>query len=339
MNQTTTTTKPLEVLSLFDGISCGRQALERANIPVSNYYSSEISSASLNIQNWNYSADSTFHQIGDVKLVNGADYPNVSIIQAGSPCTSLSSVNPKDKSGLAGPESSLFYEFIRIVKEVKATKKEGEKLYVLLENVASMQIKERDKITNALSEALGEDVQPIKIDSADLGAPAHRRRYYWCNWSNSGLKNPSGKDLCYQDILVNGYAHFEEKKASTLLSNNITLTNGINRKYSMSIGNIIYKDKSFADLPIPEKLAQYPAILEASNYKGQAGSAVDEYSFPNGCYRVPSVLESEALMTIKPGHVSDVKGVSKTEKYKCIGLGWTVDVITALFQNLKQELK
>ena len=103
----------------------------------------------------------------------------------------------------------------------------------------------------------------------------------------------------------------------------------------MNIGNLIYKDKEFADLTIDEKLLAYPFILHKSGYKGKSRAGFGEYDFPNGCYRLPSVLESERLMTIPDGYVSDVTNVSKTNKIKAIGLAMTVDVIAGLVVNLK----
>jgi len=173
----------INVLSLFDGISCAHLALERAGIKINKYYSSEIDKSALAIQNYHYSGDTNFIQLGDVKNIKGADYAHIQLIIGGSPCTNLSSINPKDRSGLAGSESSLFYEFARIIKEIKAVKPKGDRLFVLLENVSSMKNSEMSKISLALSAALGEDIKPIKIDSA-LVAPAHRRRYYWTNIPN-----------------------------------------------------------------------------------------------------------------------------------------------------------
>lgn len=323
----------INVLSLFDGISCARLALDKNETPIFNYYSSEISGPALRIQNYNFSADTTFHSIGDVTKINGADYAHCQLVVGGSPCTQLSSVNSIDRSGLEGKDSSLFYEFVRIVKEIKQAKPEGEKLFVLLENVASMPKIEKNKITKALSEALQQEIEPIRIDSA-LVAPAHRRRLYWSNLT--GLTVPHEIESNYQDILINGST--DKKKANVILSNNVTLTNGLFRHHTRTIGNIVYKDAKFAKLPSEQKLLEYSIILEKSKYKGQAGSVPDEFGFPNGCYRLPSVLEAERMMTIPEGHVSSVSNVSRTEKHKAIGLSYTVDVVAHLLQDLTNQI-
>lgn len=322
----------ISILSLFDGISCAKLALDKLKVPV-NYYSSEISIPALRIQNYNFSADTSFHPIGDVTQLRGADYAHCQCVVGGSPCTQLSSVNSVDRSGLDGKDSSLFWEFVRIIKEIREAKPEGEKLFILLENVTSMPSKEKIKITEALSEAMGERIEPIKIQSG-LVAPAKRSRLYWSNLT--GLTVPQVVHCSYQDILENGFT--DKEKANVILSNNVTLTNGLARHYKRSIGNVVYQYEDFAKLPTEQKLLEYSVILENSGYKGQAGAVPDEYSFPNGCYRLPSVLEEERMMTIPEGHVSRVPDVSRTEKHKVIGLSFTVDVVAHLLKDLPNQL-
>lgn len=322
----------VQVLSLFDGISCTKLALDKLNVPV-NYYSAEISVPALKIQNYNFSADTSFHPIGDVTKINGTDYVHCQCVVGGTPCTQLSSVNSVDRSGLDGKDSSLFWEFVRIIKEIREAKPEGDKLFILLENVASMPSKEKIKITEALSEAMGEPIEPIKIQSG-LVAPAKRSRLYWSNLT--GLTVPQVVQCSYQDVLENGYT--DKEKANVILTNNVTLTNGLTRHYTRSIGNVVYKYEDFAKLPTEQKLLEYSVILEKSGYKGKAGAVPDEYSFPNGCYRLPSVLEEERMMTIPEGHVSNVPDVSRTEKHKAIGLGFTVDVVAHLLSDLTNQI-
>lgn len=330
MSTTQNKQEGINVLSLFDGISCARLALEKAGIKINNYYSSEIDKSALAIQNHHYSGDTDFHQIGNVKDVDIIDYLNVDLVIFGSPCTQLSSVNSKDRSGLDGPDSSLFYFALRILKDLKECQHSNKKLYFLMENVSSMKAIFRDKITELLSEIF-DDVQLVKINSAEV-APANRRRLYWTNIPNVGVLEP--KDAKYQDIVVNGYV--DREKANVVLGSNCTLTNGIYRHYKMQIGNLIFKDKEFADQQTEQKLLEYPFILHKSGYMGKSRSGFGEYDFPNGCYRLPSVLESERLMTIPDGYVSDVPSVSKTNKLKAIGLAMTIDAIAGLVANLKQ---
>jgi hypothetical protein len=190
---------------------------------------------------------------------------------------------------------------------------------------------DRDVITNELTQIFN-DTQLVMINSAVV-SPANRRRLYWTNIPNVGVPQP--KKINYQDIVVNGYV--DKEKANVLLGSNCTLTNGIFRYYKMNIGNLIYKDKEFAEQSIEQKLIEYPSILHNSGYIGKSRLGFGEYDFPNGCYRLPSVLESERLMTIPEGYVSIVPNVSKTNKLKSIGLAMTVDVIAGLLENLKRD--
>lgn len=319
----------LNVLSLFDGISGGYLALKKAGITINNYYSSEIDTSALAVQNYHYSGNTQFHQLGDVTLIDGTALGEIDLVIFGSPCTQLSSINGKDKSGLEGSESKLFYDALRILKDIYISQP-FKKLYFIMENVASMKHTHRDRITSQLSNVFL-NTRIHKIDSAIL-APAHRRRYYWTNIPIVNLPAPSNSK--YQDIVINGYV--DKEKANVLLGSQITLTNGINRYYTRNIGNLIYKDEAFARLPVEEKLLAYPFILYNSGHLGKSKSASDEYSYVNGCYRLPSVLESERLMTIPDGYVSDVPGISRTEKIKMIGLGFTIDMIAHLLSPLNE---
>lgn len=319
----------MNILSLFDGVGTGYLALIRAGFEIDNYYSSEIDKSALRVQKHHYSANSAFHMVGDVTKLDPMDFLNVDLVIFGSPCTQLSSVNPVDRSGLDGPDSALFYEAIRLMAEIKRNQPNGKALYFLMENVASMSNQNRDKITEELTKIFGQSVQRFKIDSALVSA-AHRRRYYWTNIPNVTM--PQDKGVTFSEILVNGHA--DRPKANVLLSTNVTLTNGIFRYYKRNIGNIIFKDKSFAELPFQDKLLSYPFILHKSGYKGRSRVVPNEYEFVNGCYRLPSVLEMERLMTFPDGYISGVDGIPKTEKKKLIGLSFTVEVISHLLSAL-----
>lgn len=320
----------INVLSLFDGISCAKLALEKAGIKINKYYSSEICPHALAIQKHHYSGDTNHIQLGDVCKIDAINLSQeIDFIIFGSPCTQLSSVNPKDRSGLEGNESKLFYEALRILRDIYVFAPVRKKIYFLMENVASMNKKDRDEITKELT-SIFDDTKLVMINSADV-TPANRRRLYWTNIPNVGIPEP--KDIKYQDIVVNGYV--DKDKANVLLGSNITLTNGIFRYYKMNIGNLIYKDHEFANSTIEDKLLAYPLILHQSGYLGKSRSGFGEYDFPNGCYRLPSVLECERLMTIPDGYVSNVTNVSKTNRLKAIGLAMTVDVIAGLVANLK----
>lgn len=132
----------MKVLSLFDGISCARVALERAGIPVEEYYASEVDKYAIQISNKNYP---DIKHIGDVNNIIAHTEP-FDLLIGGSPCQDLS-IAKKDRKGLDGERSGLFWEYVRILRENEPT-------YFILENVASMPKEARAIITEALGRYL-----------------------------------------------------------------------------------------------------------------------------------------------------------------------------------------
>lgn len=170
----------INVLSLFDGISCGQIALERAGIKVANYYASEIDKDAITITQHNY--PNTI-QLGDVKNLNLDILPKIDLLIGGSPCQDLSRAKSNGK-GLEGEKSSLFYDYVRVLNIVKPK-------YFLLENV-KMKKDYRDIITEELG------VEPILIDSSLVSAQ-HRERLYWTNIPN--VEPPKDKNILLKDII------------------------------------------------------------------------------------------------------------------------------------------
>jgi site-specific DNA-cytosine methylase len=166
------------VLSLFDGMSCGQLALDTLGIKVNNYFASEIDPYAMKIAKKNY--PNTKH-IGSVLDVKGSDLPRIDLLIGGSPCQSFS--NAGDGSGMEG-KSKLFWEFVRVLKETKPT-------YFLLENVKMK--KEWEKI---ITDTLG--VEPIAINSRLLTAQ-NRPRLYWTNIPN--VVQPIDRGVVLRDIL------------------------------------------------------------------------------------------------------------------------------------------
>lgn len=321
--------KKLKVLSLFDGISTAYLSIKLAGIEIEKYYSSEIDKYCIMVQDFHFAQDNNFIKVGDVKNINGQDYKDVDLVIFGSPCTQLSAANTKDRSGLLGKDSSLFYEAIRILKEIKNAKN-GKDFFFFMENVASMPNSEKLKITNELK-GVFDKVQMIKVNSASITA-ANRRRLYWSNIPN--MKAPEPNNIKFCDILENGFV--DKAKSNPVLSTNVTLTNGIFRYYKMNMGQIIFKTKEFAELPASEKLKQYPQLLLESGYDGKSCVIKDKLSFPNGVYRLPTILEYSKLQTLPGTFLTSVPNISDTQKLKMIGNGFTTDVIAHLLTPLKQ---
>ena len=175
----------MNVLSLFDGISCGQLALQRAGIQYNKYYASEIKKIAIQCTQENF-PDTI--QLGDVTKLDLCKLDKIDLLIGGSPCQDLSIANVANKGnreGLNGEKSSLFYEYVRILKQIKPK-------YFLLENVSNM--KEEDK--NLISKILG--VEPIKINS-NLVSYQNRSRYYWTNIPNVTI--PEDKNIDFQDYI------------------------------------------------------------------------------------------------------------------------------------------
>lgn len=170
----------MRVLSLFDGISCGMVALERAGIPVEKYVAYEIESNAIKISKKNYPQ---IEHCGDVKTADFTQYKDFDLLIGGSPCQSLSIVQAKTRQNLNG-KSKLFFEFVRAFEEMKPK-------YFLFENVASM----ADECKQVISNCFG--CTPILIDSADFSAQ-QRQRYYW---TNIPITNYYPSKLVLKDIM------------------------------------------------------------------------------------------------------------------------------------------
>ena len=197
----------MNVLSLFDGISCGQVALNRMGIKYDNYYASEIDKHAIQITQYNY--PNTI-QLGDVTNIKGDDLPKIDLLIGGSPCQSFS--NAGNGSGFEG-KSGIFWEYVRLLEELKPT-------YFLLENV-----KMKKEWIKIITEAIG--VELIKINS-NLLAAQNRERLYWTNIPN--ITQPENKNIFIEDILDD---EFDEKywlkpRNSELLRNKVDLTNAPN---------------------------------------------------------------------------------------------------------------
>ena len=291
----------MNVLSLFDGISCGHVALERAGIKVDNYFASEIDKYAIKVAMKNY--PNTI-QLGNVITVDGFSLPKIDLLIGGSPCQDLSNYkyDRNDVKGLEGSKSSLFYHYVRLLKEVKPT-------YFLLENVASMQ----DKWKDIISEELG--VQPIMINSS-LVCAAERRRYYWSNIPN--ITQPTDLKIFLKDIVVDA-TEVPEK----YWYDKEFVYNGDDKKVQCTLD-----------------IKGHKHVKEVYNLNGKCntllcdgnGGNLQKKVYQNGKCRKLMPIEYERLQTL-PDNYTDC--VSDSRRYTVIGNGWTIDVITHIFKGLK----
>lgn len=289
--------RELVVVSLFDGISCGRVALEKIGLKVSKYYAYEINKYAIEITQNNY-PDTI--QMGSVV---GADFKQfkgkVDLVMGGSPCQNLSIAG--NRKGLAGEESKLFYEFVRALKEI-------EPKYFLLENNASMTQENQDIITSYMG------VKPIYINS-NLFSAQNRRRLYWTNIL--GIKEPKDKKLFIKDIVEpknkkQAYECTEKMRAKKL-------------------GTLAYK-KAWGNV---KTLNEKSNCLTCGQSISNSGATVIKYSDDE--YYIPTPVECERLQNLPDNYTSGGGKISKTQRYKCIGNSWTVDVIAHLLKGIKDN--
>ena len=188
----------MKVLSLFDGMSCGRIALDQLGIPVEKYYASEIDKYAMQVSAANYP---DIEQVGDICNLDPKDYKDVDLILAGSPCQGFSFAGKQ--LAFDDPRSALFFEFIRLLKEIKPK-------YFLLENVR-MKKEFLQVISQQVSECYPEipfGIEPIFINSSLLSAQS-RQRYYWTNIP--GIKQPVDRGIVLRDILEDNFDSERDK--------------------------------------------------------------------------------------------------------------------------------
>lgn len=174
--------KPIKVLSLFDGISCGLVALDRAGIEVAEYHTSEVDKNAILISDKNHGNRIT--KRGDVTNLSISEHFDLMI--GGSPCQGFSTAGYG--KGFDDPRSKLFWEYVRILEECKAI---NPKIKFLLENVR-MKKEWLDIISNTLG------CEPVFINSSEVSAQS-RPRFYWANWN---ISPPTTKNIQLKDILI-----------------------------------------------------------------------------------------------------------------------------------------
>ena len=200
----------MNVVSLFNGMNTGRQALENVGIKVNKYYSSEIKPYAIELTQHHF-PDTI--QVGDVTKWKewGVDWKNIDLVLSGSPCQDLSAAGKR--AGINGKKSSLFFAFVDILNHVKTL---NPKVLFLQENVGSASKLD----VGIMSRALG--VYPVRINSKLVTAQL-RDRYYWSNIRTketmfdlvTDIPQPKDKGIMFKDIVTSG--RVERVKALALL--------------------------------------------------------------------------------------------------------------------------
>jgi len=294
----------MKVLSLFDGMSCGQIAINRLGFKIDSYYASEIKKHAINVTKHNY--PNTIH-IGDVNKVsynNGILYTengnyevgDIDLLIGGSPCQDLSGMNKK-QSGLKGEKSSLFWEYARILKEVRPK-------YFMLENVGSMPYCDAMEITKELA------VDGVRINSSLVSAQL-RDRIYWTNikgdgvdlFGNSYIEQPIDKGIKLSDILEDGYTDREKSRA--LLA----------RAY----------------IAAPKGNTKNRFLFRRYN-QGFLNAKWSNTNMIQDNILMLSRRELERLQTVPDGYTDCV---SFMDASNLLGDGWTIDVICHILKNIE----
>ena len=385
----------MNVLSLFDGMSCGQQALERAGIKVNNYYASEIDKYAIQVTMANY--PNTI-QLGSVINVNGYSLPKIDLLIGGSPCQSFSfagkrkGMSTKDEQEILTLEhylqlknegyefegqSYLFWEYMRLLNEVKPK-------YFLLENVMM-----GEKWEKILSKAIG--VNAIEINSALVSAQ-NRRRLYWTNIGlepnglfgdlESIILQPKDKGILLKDILesevgekyflsekaIDRFARSEggdkcldnDNKSMCLISgyykqgrdNQLIVHNTMPRSsttgkggtgllsrndgktYCLDTGNtnaveIVATIKHKYNGDVVENTSGKVGTI--TQHMSRSGMTNGFKAVINNSIRRLTPTECERLQTVKDNYTAHV---SDSQRYKMLGNGWTIDVITHILNYI-----
>lgn len=319
----------MNVLSLFDGMSCGRIALERAGIKVDEYIASEIEDNAAIISVKNYP---DIKHVGDVNKVHvtnlgiEVDKNNSSmrvicaipdLIIGGSPCQDVSSLAALHGDlGLAGKKSGLFFQFFRILKETRDINPD---VLFLLENVVMKDIHAKE-----ISKLLG--VQPIVINSGLISAH-NRKRMYWTNIPS--VKQPHAIEANLSDILESGYVDREKSYCLTATYNNACVQN-----------YFLKSERQHKFLFPVTKIGNTYSILTYDgvvNVKIKPGlRAIEQRDALDELKKYTSKLspvECERLQSVPDDYT---KGVSNEWRYHMLGNGWHVDTIAHIFKNIPQ---
>jgi DNA-cytosine methyltransferase len=344
----------MNVVSLFNGMNTGRQALENVGIKVNKYYSSEIKPYAIELTQYHF-PDTI--QVGDVTKWRewNIDWQSIDLILSGSPCQDLSAAGKR--AGINGKKSSLFFTFVEILNHVK---KLNPKVLFLQENVGSASKLD----VGIMSRELG--VYPVRINSKLVTAQL-RDRYYWSNIRTketmfdlvTDIPQPEDKGIMFKDIITDGFV--ERVKSTALLEGYVSKNtfknensneaqqylksrdkigmcpivyeenNEIRVKTNTKKGYDILTENDVLDLSFPKSTTRRgritkgksPCLMESNN---------NLYSYKNGIVRTVNQIEMERLQGFPDGYTSIL---SKTKAGSLLGDGWTLPVIEHIFKFIK----
>jgi len=316
--------KGITVVSLFDGASCAMVALKEMGIKVEKYVSSEVDLHAIKVSSKNHPE---IVQVGDVKNLNYKQIleicgGKVDLLIGGSPCQDLS-IAKSNRKGLQGERSGLFWNFLEAKNNLKPK-------YFVLENVASMSSDSR----NTISQAMG--VEPININSEKLSAQKRNRLY----WTNIKVLQPKSTNKKLNEVLENGYTN---KEKSYCIDANYFKGSSFDMYVNKSKRQIVFKDKKVSKDSIKEgedvfmkkfiegteKMYKFSG-KEKSLTLDKRGKKALEFNAKG--FRKLTIVECERLQCLPDGY-TNVEGVSRVERYRMIGNGFTVSVIKHILKG------
>lgn len=305
----------MNVLSLFDGISCARVALDRAGVPVQTYFASEIDTRAIEISKRNWPS---IQHVGDVRQIDPATLPQIDLLIGGSPCQDLS-IAKKDRKGLAGERSGLFWEFVRLWKALKPR-------WFVLENVASMPNADRDIISRELG------VEPVLFDAALVSAQS-RKRLFWTNLPDVRL--PEDRRIVLKDVLQ---PDAEVDESFVVNGKSFCLTASyakVGEGEAEANHNRERKQRTMVKVGFIGEGEQYGQGGQAHRVYATDGKTptLSSYSplIKLGNIRKLTPIECERLQGLPDEYTA---GVPKTHRYKCLGNAFNVDVVTHLVRHI-----
>lgn len=300
----------MRILSLFDGISCGRVALDRAGIAVEDYAAFEIDRFAVQTSAKNYHDIRHFGNVfeGDFTQFKGCD-----LLLGGSPCTYWSIAKRNRETTCDGEGFKLFMQYVRALNEARPT-------YFLYENNYSIHQNIKDEISRQLG------VQPIMINSALVSAQ-QRKRCYWTNIPD--VAQPADKGIMLNDI-IDPEAVGWNKKSYCMTANyaGSTLRNTLERHQRTMVAVPVRIGDIGSSSQGQRVYSVYGKSVCLSAHPGGQGGSTGLYriDLPDGDYVIRKLtpIEAERLQTLPDNYT---EGVSDTQRYKQVGNGWTVDVI------------
>jgi len=323
----------MNVLSLFDGMSCGRIAIDRVGIKVEQYYASELDKYAIQVSQANWPETI---QLGDVTQWREwhIDWGSIDLLIGGSPCQGFSFAGKQ--LAFDDPRSKLFFVYVDILNHIRSLNRN---VKFLLENV-----KMKKEYLDVISEQLS--VKPVFINSALVSAQ-NRQRFYWANWS---FGQPEDKGIVLADILEDGVV---DRDKSYCIDANYHKGGNPEQYLKKSRRQLVFNPAAIRGRYIVDGKRQDGKMLTAGlteqtlEVKAQAKTnsltTVQKDNvvtdLPPGRYAPPyyyrklTPIECERLQTVPDNYTAHV---SNTQRYRMLGNGWTVDVIAHIFNALKK---